>query len=136
TWTNDVAWFCEALEIDKPIRVGVSFGATLALSVAQSHPELASRLILVSGPARFDGRLILDAFERLGGVRARAAAERMSVDNDLAAGAEYLKVCAPLYSRTPLSDTVARLDPDPYNAELFFVYARQARRLDLRPGLD
>jgi proline iminopeptidase len=75
TWTKDVVGFCEALEIVKPILVGVSFGATLALNVAEQHPELPSRLVLVSGPARFDGPLILDAFERLGGESARAASQ-------------------------------------------------------------
>lgn len=136
TWTEDVVGFCQALEIAEPILVGVSFGATLALNIAQQHPDLPSRLILVSGPARFDGELILDAFERLGGTAARAAAEKLFVDRDMAAGAEYLKVCAPLYSRTPVSEATANLDPDPYNAELFFTYAREARTLDLRRGLE
>lgn len=112
----------------------MSFGATLALNIAQRHPDLPSRLILVSGPARFDGQLILNAFERLGGAAARDAAEKLFVDRDMAA--EYLKVCAPLYSRTPVSEATANLDPDPYNAELFFTYAREARTLDLRPGLE
>jgi proline iminopeptidase len=34
-----------------------------------------------------------------------------------------------------MPDQTAGLDPDQYNAELFFVYARQARKLDLRAGL-
>ena len=38
-WGDDVRSFCEALEIERPIVMGVSFGGMVAMSYATRHPE-------------------------------------------------------------------------------------------------
>ena len=47
-WGDDVFAFCEALEIDKPIVMGQSFGGFVAMSYATRHPEHPGKLILSS----------------------------------------------------------------------------------------
>lgn len=44
---DDVAWLCEALQIEDAVVVGHSMGAALAVDLASRHPVLVSRLVLV-----------------------------------------------------------------------------------------
>src|SRR3989442_11466581 len=53
-WGDDVAAFCEALEIQKPIVMGESFGGMVALAYAVRHPEGPGKLVLCSTAARID----------------------------------------------------------------------------------
>ncbi|MGA7869625.1 MAG: alpha/beta hydrolase, partial [Candidatus Binatus sp.] len=75
-WGDDVRAFCEALEIERPIVMGLSFGGMLAMSYATRHPEHPGKLVLSSTAARSRQDRSLDMFERLGGAEARAAARR------------------------------------------------------------
>src|SRR5258708_3769478 len=52
TWIDDVHAFCAALEIERPILLGHSFGSFVALGVAAGYPELAGKLIVSSGTGR------------------------------------------------------------------------------------
>jgi proline iminopeptidase len=76
-WADDVAAFCATLDITRPVLVGTSSGALVALTCAAHHPELAGGLILDS-PLGVPTTLTetLDLFERRGGPLARKAAHR------------------------------------------------------------
>src|SRR5439155_12173929 len=49
---------------------------------------------------------VLETFERIGGVEARAVAERVSADVTADNLEEYLRVCLPLYTRRPIPPEV------------------------------
>ena len=76
-WADDVAAFCQALDIARPVLVGTSSGALVALQCAARHPGLVAGLILDS-PLGVPTSLseTLEVFERRGGLLARDAAHR------------------------------------------------------------
>jgi pimeloyl-ACP methyl ester carboxylesterase len=45
-WVPDIPAFCEALELERPVILGQSFGGVVALAVAARYPELPSKLIV------------------------------------------------------------------------------------------
>ncbi len=47
-WGDDLFAFCEALDIEKPIVMGNSFGGFVAMSYATRHPDHPGKLILSS----------------------------------------------------------------------------------------
>lgn len=49
---EDVAGLIDHLELGRPVVVGHSWGATVALEVAGTRPELASGLVFVDGPVQ------------------------------------------------------------------------------------
>jgi proline iminopeptidase len=76
-WADDVAAFCRTLDIPRPVLVGASSGALVALKCAARHPDLVAGLILDS-PLGVPTSLAetLEVFERRGGPLARDAARR------------------------------------------------------------
>ncbi len=100
-WGDDVRSFCEALEIERPIVMGISFGGMVAMSYATRHPEHPGKLVLSSTAARSRQDRSLDMFERLGGAQAREAAPRFFDNPGPETMADYQKKCLPLYNRTP-----------------------------------
>ena len=117
TWVADVHGFCEALGLERPIILGQSFGGIVALGVAIRYPELPGKLVVSSSTARFRLDRSLSMFERRGGERARAVAERYFGTPTEADLAEFMAICFPLLNTT-------RQDPD--------ILAR----LILRPEVD
>jgi proline iminopeptidase len=99
-WGDDVRSFCEALEIERPIVMGVSFGGMVAMSYATRHPEHPGKLVLSSTAARSRQDRSLEMFERLGGAEAREAARRFFENPVAETMADYQKKCMPLYNRT------------------------------------
>ena len=75
-WGDDVRAFCEALGIDQPIVIGLSFGGMVAMSYATRHPDHPAKLVLTSTAARMRQDRSLEMFERLGGAETREAARR------------------------------------------------------------
>lgn len=51
---DDVAGVIEHLGLEKPAVLGYSLGSTTALRVGVQHPDLVSKLVLVSAPFAFD----------------------------------------------------------------------------------
>jgi proline iminopeptidase len=100
-WGDDVRAFCEALEIERPIVMGVSFGGMVAMSYATRHPEHPGKLVLSSTAAVSRQDRSLDMFERLGGAEVREAARRFFENPGPETMADYQKKCLPLYNRTP-----------------------------------
>jgi proline iminopeptidase len=98
-WGDDVAAFCDALDIEKPVVVGSSFGGFVALSYAGRHPEHPSKLVLDSTSARLVIERMFPVFERLGGAGAVEAAKRFWTEPSAENLVEYSQVCLPLYSR-------------------------------------
>jgi pimeloyl-ACP methyl ester carboxylesterase len=100
-WGNDVKALCDALEIERPIVMGVSFGGYVAMSYALRYPDHPAKLILCSttaSPSKKD--IQVEVFERLGGAEAGAAARAFLEDPTRAATREFLRLCGPLYRRS------------------------------------
>lgn len=110
TWIDDVAAFCEALGIERPILLGASFGGFVALGVAGRYPDLPARLILLSTAVRVRADRALAMFEHLGGAEAREAAARNFEHPDLETRKTYQRICLPLYNPgQPDPDVLARV---------------------------
>jgi pimeloyl-ACP methyl ester carboxylesterase len=101
-WGDDVKALCDALEIERPIVMGVSFGGYVAMSYALRHPRHPAKLILCStaaSPSKKD--IQVKVFERLGGAEAGAAARAFLEDPNPDATREFRRLCGPLYRRSP-----------------------------------
>jgi len=101
TWADDVVRLCDALEIDKPIVLGNSFGGFVAQRYLGRHPEHPGKVVLSSTVARWNLDSVLDQFERLGGAEAREIAAAFWAEPNAANREAYLRVCGPLYTQTP-----------------------------------
>jgi proline-specific peptidase len=121
-WADDVHAFCQALGIEKPAVLGLSFGGFVAQAYAIRYPEQVSKLILSSTAATMRFDRVFAMFERLGGGEARAIAERFWRDAaDPAALEPYLETCFPLYNQTPQDpDMVTRSVMNPEVLGHFF----------------
>jgi pimeloyl-ACP methyl ester carboxylesterase len=102
-WGDDIRAFCDALEIEHPIVLGVSFGGMAAMSYATRHPEHPGKLVLSSTAARLRQDRSLTMFEKLGGADARETARRFFENPAPDEMAEYRTKCLPLYNRNPAS---------------------------------
>jgi proline iminopeptidase len=101
-WGDDVRAFCEALEIEKPIVMGISFGGMVAMSYATRHPAHPGKLVLSSTAAQIRTDRSLDMFERLGGPEVREAARRFFDNPGPETMPEFQKKCFPVYNRNPM----------------------------------
>jgi proline iminopeptidase len=99
-WALDVRQFCDALCIDRPIVLGHSLGGIIAMVYATTYPDHPAKLILSSTSTQPIGESSFETFERLGGLRARAAAMAFWHHPDDASWAAYEELCVPLYTRT------------------------------------
>ena len=67
-WGDDVEALCRALDIERPIVIGGSFGGMVAMSYGTRHPEHPAALGLIATAAREPGTdEIVEAFRELGG---------------------------------------------------------------------
>lgn len=99
-WGQDIKQVCDYLGIERPVVLGVSFGGMVAMSYAIQFPEHPSKLILSSTAAKLNLTATYGMMEEMGGLRARSIAERVFVEANDQAMAEYLQVCLPLYNTT------------------------------------
>ena len=101
-WADDLDAFCTQLGIDKPIVLGNSAGGMVAAMYGIRHPDGPGKLVLSSTQGRLDPQRCLDVFHRLGGDQVRDTARKALVDvGDMAAFADYARVCMPFYNPTP-----------------------------------
>jgi proline iminopeptidase len=101
-WADDVAAFCQVLDITRPVLVGTSSGALVAITCAARHPGLVAGLILDS-PLGAPTSLMetLEVFERRGGSVAREAAHRyLTGDTSDHAIEAWQTHALPLYGNT------------------------------------
>jgi proline iminopeptidase len=101
-WADDLVGLCAALEIEKPIVMGVSFGGNVAIAYATKYPAHPAKLILGSTRAATGNfEISLAVFERLGGAEAREVAKRFFDDPRREHFEDFIRVCYPLYNRAP-----------------------------------
>ena len=133
-WADDVREFCDALGIERPVVLGLGFGAVVALRYGARHPAHPAGLVLTAPVARIVPERSIAVFERLGGEEASAVAERFYRDMDEQAFGDFLRVCFPLltgYGET--SDVIVRAD---WRPEVLIGWMRgESRELDLRDEL-
>jgi pimeloyl-ACP methyl ester carboxylesterase len=133
-WADDLRAFCDALEIERPIVLGQSFGGMVAMAYGIRHPEHPGALILSSTTAKTRLDRVYDVFERLGGIEARQAAEAYWKAPGPDTLPDYGRICLPLYSRTAQ-------DPDAnkrteWNFEVMFQFGGgEDQSMDLLPDL-
>jgi pimeloyl-ACP methyl ester carboxylesterase len=109
-WIPDIAEFCKAIELERPIILGQSFGGVVALAVAARYPDLPSKLIVSSSLAKFRPDRAFPMFERLGGPEVREVAERHFRELTDETAEEFLRVCLPVYNPKPMDpDVIARV---------------------------
>jgi proline iminopeptidase len=103
-WADDVKTFCDALDIEKPIVYGASFGGMVAMAYATRHPTHPQALALVSTTAQATSHTAAKVamFGRLGGREAGDLAYRRFVLGDTSPEvlAAWLRVALPLYTRS------------------------------------
>ncbi len=73
---DDIVLFCKALDIERPIVLGQSFGGFVALSIAHRHADFAAGIILFDTSPAWTGGYDLDALEQIvGGERGKELRE-------------------------------------------------------------
>ncbi|MCB1645844.1 MAG: alpha/beta hydrolase [Pseudomonadales bacterium] len=101
-WADDLVALCDALDIEKPIVLGVSAGGFVAMAYGLRHPDHAAKLILASTQAYLDVERSVAEFGRLGGAEAEAAARTFLAERvDGKTSADFNQHCMPLYNTTP-----------------------------------
>jgi pimeloyl-ACP methyl ester carboxylesterase len=109
-WGDDVAAFCQALDIEAPVLVGTSGGGRVAVACAARHPDLPGGVVLDStlfGPGSLHDSL--EVFERRGGAAAREAAARtFGGDTSPEAAKAWATHAMPLYGSASDGDMAAR----------------------------
>ena len=136
-WADDIADFCDALEITRPILYGASFGGFVAQAFAARHPDRLRALILANTAARFDFPTMYAAFGEQGGPEARAAAEAYWGAPSVAARRHYAEICLPHYyvSARDRSDMFQRIRMQDDVALHFNGPANEMGRMDHRAAL-
>ncbi|MHB8465187.1 MAG: alpha/beta fold hydrolase [Acidimicrobiales bacterium] len=111
TWGDDVFALCEALEIERPIVLGWSFGGFVAINYASRYPGHAAGLILQSTSARLDVERVVEGFRARGGDEAAEAARAFWTTHSDEAAMPYLVHCIPVYDPGPMDpDEITRIE--------------------------
>ena len=133
-WADDVRAFCAALEIEKPIVMGTSFGGFVAMAYGTRHPEHPGKLVFCTTTAKWRLPRVLDAFERFGGKEARAAAKNFWENPGTETMPEYIRLCSPLYNRNPGGSEM--FTRSVMNVEVLVDFPRREQsKIDLLPDL-
>ena len=114
-WADDLRGLIDALGVEKPIVLGLSFGGFVAQNYAIRHPDRLHKLILASTVAHVEMQVIFDAFQKFGGDAAREAAEKFWNGPDPENTVDYVTKCMPLYNQSKLDPNAmprARYSPE------------------------
>jgi proline iminopeptidase len=96
SWAADVKNFSDALGIERPVVLGVSFGGFVAQEYAAAHPEHPAGLILISTGPRFAGLdETVERFREVGGEEAADVVRRDWESPSEETAAEWSRVCGP-----------------------------------------
>ncbi len=109
-WGDDIYDFCRALEIERPIVMGQSFGGFVAMAYATRHPEHPGKLIFSSTAAQGQAHVerSIELFRRRGGEEIGAMARHaLTVGYD---DPEF--VLRWVTEAMPFYNTKAAADPD------------------------
>jgi proline iminopeptidase len=99
-WGDDIAAFIDALGLEQPAVLGLSFGGMAAMAYATRHPQQPARLILSSTAARMHLEATYAMMARLGGDEAATIARRFWSAPTPEGAAAYMAACMPLYNPT------------------------------------
>ncbi|HEY1330533.1 MAG TPA: alpha/beta hydrolase [Actinomycetota bacterium] len=80
---DDIRAFCDALGIERPVVLGHSMGAPIALLYGARHPGHAGGLVSQSGFARWDTPRMVEGFRRVAGDEVAAIAGRSYAGEDV-----------------------------------------------------
>jgi pimeloyl-ACP methyl ester carboxylesterase len=138
TWAEDVHQLCDALGIDRPVLLGMSFGGFVAQHYAVTYPDDLAGLVLVSTAPRYPGHeAVLARAREVGGDQAAAALRHLVDDPGVELSAEDQRRVRSLYQRhtDPKSEALeATVIRTPEVAQAWVPSARQ--EMDLRPALQ
>jgi pimeloyl-ACP methyl ester carboxylesterase len=104
---DDLAAFCDALGIERPIALGHSLGGFVVALYGARHPGRAGGLVLAGTMARFDLDRLVEGFRRNGGDEVAALARRDYSGDDVT-DEEWARVYAAFGPHVPDADTLAR----------------------------
>lgn len=111
-WGDDVYEFCRALEIEKPIVMGQSFGGFVAIAYGTRHPDHPGKLIFSSTAAQGQAhveRSIAMFRERGGEAVAEMARHALTVGYDSPEfAAKWMAEAMPYYSTRAVADPEGR----------------------------
>ena len=133
-WGDDVRSVCDILGVTSPIVMGQSFGGMVAQSYAVRHPDHPAALIFSSTSATTVEERNLAVFERLGGPKARAAAEAFYAEPGPETLLPFMKDCMSLYN-TRFSDPGGMMRSVVRGDVLFHFFENEHRDFDLLPEL-
>ena len=128
---DDVRAFCDHLGIGRPVVLGHSMGAPIALMYGARHPGHAAALVVSAGFARWDHQRLVEAFRRVAGDEVAALADR-DFAGEPVADDESARVYAAFGRRVPDEE---RERHTPHNVELNAVGWELLRPLDIRQHL-
>jgi proline iminopeptidase len=128
---DDVAALCDRLGIDRPVVVGHSMGAPIALLHAARHPGRAAGVVVLSGFASWDHSRLVEGFRRVAGDEVAALAD-VSYAGGEVSDEEWGLVFGAFGPHLPDDDTMARRVG---HAELGAYGMELVRRVDLLDGL-
>jgi len=137
-WGDDVRAFCDALGIEKPIVLGVSFGGMVAIAYATRHPDHPGKLVLVSTEAQGEshrGRRVA-LFEKFGGPEAGALARSRFLEGGAVPPDDWRRLAFPHYTRGPRDPNIASRTVG--RAEVLRWFNQpggEGRTFDMRPAL-
>ena len=136
TWAADVGNLCEALAIDRPIVLGVSFGGFVAQVYAYTYPEHPRGLILISTSPRFGSKdEAVERFRAVGGDEAADVVRRDWEAPTEETAAEWRRVCGPLLSLRddPVLERLRASRIETLDVNVHFM--AEGKRMDLRDRL-
>ncbi len=134
-WAADVHEFLQIVGVERPVVLGSSMGARVAMTFAATYPlDLVGLIVVNSAAVASQGRR-LDMFEKLGGPDAREAARRDIEQPSEETKREFFRLCMPLMVQVPYSDDeLARLTPSTSDVFERLVHLGRSNE-DLRPIL-
>lgn len=135
-WADDIAAFCAALGIKKPLVFGQSFGGMVAMHYAARHADGPERLILSSTAAQFLLDETVAYATKLGGDRAGNVARDFFTRPTVEGYEVYAEVCLPLYNQNPGEAGAAYRNWAIQRPEVtVHFFANEMMDMDLRRGI-
>jgi len=106
-WAQDVYDFCKNLGIETPFVAGDSVGGHIAMQLGVLHPSFAAGIILMDTEAKCDRELIVKNFKERS-EEAGVVARKCLYEPSPEAVDQYMEICLPLCTQTPIPEEVYR----------------------------